>query len=109
MKKLLIAIIIIVVVVASFYLVYLFNREDLDRFNPLIEQEYVYAQITEAPEEANGRYKYTLTGFTGSGESKTVVFTTSIVLDSSTYVKVLAKGLYAESYEMVEEDDVPAN
>lgn len=106
MKKLFITLTILVVVISSFYL---FNRKDLDRFNPFIKQEYVYVQLNEAPENINGRYQYKLTGANESGKIKSVIFTTSTILDPSTYVKVLTKGLYTESYQIIEADDVPTN
>ncbi|WP_042401413.1 YxeA family protein [Geomicrobium sp. JCM 19037] len=88
---------------------YLFFRETVDRYNPLIEAEYVYVEIQGEPEEDNGRYKYSMQGVTEGNETKTVVFTTSTPLDHGTYVRVLAKGTFAEEYEFIEEEHMPVH
>ncbi|TSB47876.1 YxeA family protein [Alkalicoccobacillus porphyridii] len=104
MKKILISTTVVLILLASLYLIF---REEMDRFNPLVEKEYVYVQLDETPKEEDRRFRYTLTGMNESGESKTVSFTTSAILEEGTYVRVLAKGRYTENYEIVEADDVP--
>jgi uncharacterized protein (TIGR01655 family) len=95
-----------VVAIASTYLLF---REPLDRFNPLIEQEYVYVQVQNDPTDDNGRYKYREQGITQSGESKRVVFSTSTKLDQGTLLKVLAKGAYTKEYTFINEGEIPMN
>ncbi len=104
MKKILISCIVVVVVFASLYLLL---REPFDRFNPLIEQEYVYVEIQNEPADDNGRYKYREQGVTESGETKRVMFTTSTRLDQGTFLKVLAKGTYTQEYKFINEDEMP--
>ncbi|ABR50040.1 conserved hypothetical protein 1655 [Alkaliphilus metalliredigens QYMF] len=104
MKKILISCIVVVVVFASLYLLL---REPFDRFNPLIEQEYVYVEIQNEPADDNGRYKYREQGVTESGETKRVIFTTSTRLDQGTLLKVLAKGTYTQGYKLINEDEMP--
>ncbi|GAK04353.1 hypothetical protein JCM19037_2752 [Geomicrobium sp. JCM 19037] len=48
-------------------------------------------------------------GVTEGNETKTVVFTTSTPLDHGTYVRVLAKGTFAEEYEFIEEEHMPVH
>lgn len=104
MKKILFSCLVVVVVIASIYLLF---PEPFDRFNPLIEQEYVYVEVQNEPTDDNGRYKYREQGVTESGETKRVVFTTSIRLDEGTLLKVLAKGTYTEEYKLINEDEMP--
>ena len=104
MKKILISCIVVVVVIASIYLLF---PEPFDRFNPLIEQQYVYVEIKSEPSDDNGRYKYMEQGVTENGETKRVVFTTSIRLDKGTLLKVLAKGEYTQEYKFINEDEIP--
>ncbi|GAB2541546.1 MULTISPECIES: YxeA family protein [Gracilibacillus] len=103
-KKILISCLIVVVVIASLYLLF---REPFDRFNPLIEQEYVYVEVQDEPADDNGRYKYREQGVTESGETKRVVFTTSTRLDQGTLLRVLAKGSYTLEYQFINEDEMP--
>ncbi|HZH87898.1 MAG TPA: YxeA family protein [Chitinophagaceae bacterium] len=103
-KKILIS---CLVVVVSFVSLYFLFSEPFDRFNPLIEQEYVYVEVQNEPADDNGRYKYRERGVTESGETKRVVFTTSIRLDQGTLLKVLAKGNYTEEYKVINEDEMP--
>ena len=106
MKKILISCIVVVVVIASIYLLF---PEPFDRFNPLIEQEYVYVEIQSEPSDDNGRYKYKEQGVTEKGETKQVVFTTSTRLEEGTLLKVLAKGAYTQEYKLINEDEMPKN
>lgn len=106
MKKTLIASLVVVVVIASLYF---FAREPFDRFSPWIEQEYVYVEIQNEPTDDNGRYKYKEQGITEDGETKRVVFTTSTRLDTGTFVRVLAKGTYTETFTLINETDMPSN
>ena len=106
MKKILISCIVVVVVIASIYLLF---PEPFDRFNPLIEQEYVYVEVQHQPADDNGRYKYKEQGVTESGDTKQVVFTTSIRLEEGTLLKVLAKGAYTQEYKLINEDEMPQN
>lgn len=104
MKKTLITILVVVVVMASLYFL---AREPFDRFSPWIEQEYVYVEIQSEPSDDNGRYKYREQGITDSGDTKRVIFTTSMRLDQGTLLKVLAKGTYTEEYTIINEIDMP--
>ncbi|GAA0382208.1 YxeA family protein [Bacillus horti] len=106
MKKILISCLVAVVVMASLYFLL---REPFDRFNPLIEQEYVYVEVQEEPTDDNGRFKYREQGVTESGETKRVVFSTSTRLEQGTLIKVLAKGTYTVEYEFINEDEMPSN
>ncbi|MCK0469990.1 YxeA family protein [Halalkalibacter sp. APA_J-10(15)] len=101
----------IVLILASIVLLgmYAFMREDLDRFNPFMSKEYVYVEINEEPKEDNGRYKYRLTGTNEEGQSIRVTFTTSSILEEGTYLKVLAKGAYTQSWELVDESEMITN
>ncbi|WP_071394836.1 YxeA family protein [Bacillus tuaregi] len=104
MKKMILISCIVVVVIASIYLLF---PEPFDRFNPLIEQEYVYVEVQGEPADDNRRYKYKEQGVTESGKTKQVVFSTSIRLDQGTFLKVLAKGSYTVEYEFINEDEIP--
>lgn len=103
-KKIFIACLVVVVGIASLYVLF---REPFDRFNPLLDQEYVYVEVQDEPADDNGRYKYRERGVTASGDTKRVVFTTSVRLDPGTFVKVLAKGSHTVEYEFIHEDDMP--
>ncbi|GAK10816.1 hypothetical protein JCM19039_457 [Geomicrobium sp. JCM 19039] len=48
-------------------------------------------------------------GVTEGNETKRVVFTTSTPLDHGTYVRVLAKGTFAEEYEFIKEEHMPVH
>lgn len=106
MKKVIIFALVVVVVIASLYLLF---PEPFDRFNPLIEQEYVYVEVQDEPTNDNGRYKYREQGVTERGETKGVVFTTSTRLDQGTLLKVLAKGTYTVEYKFINENELPLN
>lgn len=106
MKKILISFGIVFVALAGLYLVF---REPFDRYNPLIEEEYVYVEIDEDPVEADRRFEYRLQGVTEDGDTKRVVFSTSVELDHGTFVRVLAKGSYTSSYTIIDEDDMPSD
>jgi len=105
MKKTLIFCLVLVVGIASLYF---FARESIDRFSPWIEQDYVYVEIQNEPTDDNGRYKYKEKGMTEDGETKRVVFTTSTKLDSGTFVRVLAKGTYTETFTLINESEMPS-
>lgn len=106
MKKILISCLAAVVVMACLYFLF---REPFDRFNPLIEQEYVYVEVQDEPADDDGRFKYREQGVTESGETKRVVFTTSTRLEQGTLLKVLAKGTYTAEYKFINEDEMPSN
>ncbi|UJW57295.1 YxeA family protein [Bacillus sp. A116_S68] len=106
MKKLLIATFGLIVILVGGYIVF---QETIDRFNPLLTKEYVYVEITNPPKDDNGRFRYQLTGMNEDGDSKNVSFTSSTVLDEGTYLKVLAKGAYAEAWEMIKQEDLPVD
>jgi uncharacterized protein (TIGR01655 family) len=103
-KKILFSFLVVVVIIASLYLGF---RETFDRFNPLIDQEYVYVEVQDEPADDNGRYKYREQGVTESGETKRVVFTTSTRLDQGTLLKILAKGTYTVEYKFINEEEMP--
>lgn len=104
MKKILTSCLIVALIIAGLYLLF---REPFDRFNPLIEEGYVYVEVQGEPTDDQGRYKYREQGVTESGATKGVVFTTSIRLDQGTLVKVLAKGAYTAEYKFINEDEMP--
>ncbi|GED16517.1 YxeA family protein [Aneurinibacillus migulanus] len=104
MKKWAVAALIIVILGALFIFT---SRDVVDRFNPLIKQEYVYVQINKPAEPDNGRFKYKLTGYNAEGKKKNVNFTASIELPKGTYLKVLAKGFYVQKWEEVKAEDIP--
>ncbi|GAK13123.1 YxeA family protein [Geomicrobium sp. JSM 1781026] len=108
-KKIIISCLAVIVTIVTIASLYLLFRETIDRFNPLMEQEYVYVEVREEPEDDDGRYRYREQGVTESGETKRVVFTTSTTLDQGTFVRVLAKGSYTEEYELIEEENMPRN
>ncbi|WP_164217462.1 YxeA family protein [Virgibacillus sp. YIM 98842] len=103
-KKILFSCLVVVVIIASLYLGF---RETFDRFNPLIDQEYVYVEVQDEPTDDNGRYKYREQGVTESGETKRVVFTASTRLEQGTLLKVLSKGTYTVEYKFINEDEMP--
>ena len=104
-KRVLISCVVGIVILAGSYIV---MREPLDRFNPLIKEEYVYVQVQAEPEDDNGRYKYREQGITENGEKKKVVFSTSTRLDQGTLLKVLAKGTYTADYKLIKEGEMPS-
>lgn len=104
MKKLIISCLVVIVAFAGLYFLV---REPFDRFNPLIEQEYVYVEVQTEPADDDGRFKYREQGITESGETKRVVFSTSTRLDPGTLVKVLAKGAYTADYTFITADEMP--
>ncbi|SEN92330.1 conserved hypothetical protein TIGR01655 [Amphibacillus marinus] len=105
MKKLLIAFVIVCSLLIASFMMF---RESLDRFNPFIEQEHVYVEIDNEPTDDDGRYKYSLRGYNVAGDSKRVTFTTSVRLEKGTYLKVWAKGAYTESWESIDEEELPS-
>lgn len=106
MRKIFISSLIAVVVMVSLYFVF---RESFDRFNPWMEQEYVYVELQEDPVDDDGRYKYREQGVTASGKEKSVVFSSSTRLEQGTLVKVLAKGSYTVEYQLIQEDEMPTH
>jgi len=106
LKKAIIIVAGAIVFIAGLYLVF---KEELDRFNPLYEKEYVYVQVNEPSEPENGRYKYQLTGYNEEGQEKKVTFTSSTDLEQGIYLRVLAKGGYTESWEFISEEELPSD
>lgn len=104
MKKGAVAALIIIILGALFYVTF---RDTIDRFNPLIPQEHVYVQINKPGEPDNGRFKYKVAGYNTEGKKKNVSFTASIELPKGIYLKVLAKGAYAQEWEEVKKEDIP--
>lgn len=104
MKKAIALLVITVVAVAGLYV---FFKEDLDRFNPLYEEEYVYVMINKPAEPDNRRFKYQLSGYNEEGKERKVRFSASVDLEQGTYLKVLAKGAFTKSWESVKEEDLP--
>lgn len=86
---------------------YFLLRESFDRFNPWLEEAYVYVVVENEPADDNGRYKYREQGVTAGGETKKVVFTASTRLAQGTHLKVLAKGTYTASYQPISADEMP--
>ncbi|MDQ0207297.1 YxeA family protein [Alkalicoccobacillus murimartini] len=106
MKKILISCLVLVVVITSLYF---FFRETIDRFNPMIAEEYVYVEVQGDPSDDDGRYKYNLKGINESNETKRVVFSTSTRLDQGTFVRVLAKGTHTIEYTLINRDEMPSS
>ncbi|KAF9137524.1 hypothetical protein BGX30_010142 [Mortierella sp. GBA39] len=96
----------LIIIILAVFLV-MSARDVVDRFNPLVPQEDVFVRIDKPAENDNGRYKYELTGYNSEGEKKKVIFTSSTQLPEGTYLKVMAKGAYTESYTKVKKEDVP--
>ncbi|MDQ1914060.1 YxeA family protein [Paenibacillus sp. GD4] len=95
----------VLVILAALFIV---NFKDvLDRFNPFITKEYVYVQINQSAEPDQGRFRYKLTGYNEESKEKKVNFTTSTELPNGTYLKVLAKGSYAQEWEKIKPEEVP--
>ncbi|GAB2318293.1 YxeA family protein [Alkalibacterium sp. s-m-22] len=93
-----------VLIVLSLLIGFLAFRDTVDRFNPFIEYEYVYATVNDEPEEVNGRYKYTLDGYNEDGNLQRIVFTSSLPLDQGTPLRVMAKGTHTDYYEILYEE-----
>ncbi|WP_128103134.1 YxeA family protein [Paenibacillus sp. DCT19] len=104
-KRIFISCLVGIVIISGLYF---FAREPFDRFNPWIEQQYVYVEVQDQPVDDDGRYKYKEQGVTESGETKRVVFSTSTRLEQGTFLKVLAKGTYTENYEFIDEGEIPS-
>ncbi|MDT0121992.1 YxeA family protein [Paenibacillus sp. RRE4] len=104
-KRLLISSLIGMVILAGLYI---FMREPLDRFNPWIQEQYVFVKVQGEPEDDDGRYKYREHGVTENGETKQVVFSTSSKLEQGTLVKVLAKGTYTADYTFIKVHEMPS-
>lgn len=104
MKKagIIVALLLVVIIGAYFGL-----REEIDRYNPLVAEEYVYVQINQQPVPENHRYRYKLNGFNAEGKEKKVTFTASTVLKEGTFLKVMAKGSYTKEWEQLASGDVP--
>lgn len=105
-KRILISCLVVIVMMTGLYI---FMREPFDRFNPMMKEEYVYVKVQSEPVDDEGRYKYREQGFTESGETKRVVFSTSTRLDQGTLLKVLAKGTYTADYKLIKENEMPSN
>lgn len=106
MRKIFVSILVAGIAILSLYFVF---REPFDRFNPWMEQEYVYVEVQEEPVDDEGRYKYREQGVTESGATKRVVFSASTRLEQGTLVKVLAKGSYTVEYQLIQEDEMPTH
>ncbi|MBG9783430.1 YxeA family protein [Shouchella lehensis] len=104
MKKIISVFLVLLIAIGSLYF---FSRETFDRFNPLLTEEYVFAEVQGEPSDDNGRYKYDLEGINESKETKRVVFSASTRLEPGTFVRVLAKGTYSKQYEMINESEMP--
>lgn len=94
---------VIVILVA---LIILNFKEEFDRFNPFITKEYVYVQINQSAEPDQGRFRYKLLGYNEESKKKNVNFTVSTELPKGTYLKVLAKGDYAQEWEKIKAEEV---
>jgi uncharacterized protein (TIGR01655 family) len=109
MKKPVIFILIALIVCSVLYISF---KRDLDQFNPLYKEQYVYAVINKpAGKEGKNewiRYRYNLTGYTGEGEKKNITFSSSKEQKPESYVRVLAKGAYTKEWIIVEEQVIPA-
>ncbi|KMK77699.1 YxeA family protein [Alkalihalobacillus pseudalcaliphilus] len=106
MKKAIISILILIVIIGSLYVLF---RETFDRFNPFISEDYIYVEVQDEdePKDDNGRFTYDLKGINENKETKRVVFSTSTQLEPGTFIRVLAKGMYAIEYTLISEDDMP--
>ena len=103
-KKTIVSIIVVITLVPTIYFTF---RDTFDRFNPWIEQEYVYVEVSEEPSDDDGRYEYREEGVTENGDTKRVVFTTSTELEHGTFLRVLAKGTHTVEYTFIAEEDMP--
>lgn len=103
-KKTVVSIFVVIIFIPIMYFTF---RETIDRFNPWIEEEYVYVEVKEEPIDDDGRFKYREEGVTENGETKRVTFTTSTVLDEGTFLRVLAKGTHTVEYIYITEEEVP--
>ena len=108
MKKFAILVLIVAVIGVGLYIAF---PKDLDRFNPLYKEEYVYAVINK-PGEPEGpaaliRSRYNLTGYTAQGKEKKITFSSGKNQEQGLYVKILAKGAYTKEWSFVKKEDVP--
>lgn len=103
-KKTVISIIVVIILIPIIYFTF---YETIDRFNPWIEEEYVYVEVKEEPTDDDGRFKYREEGITEKGETKRVIFTTSTRLKEGTFLKVLAKGAHTVEYIYITEEEMP--
>ena len=103
MKKPIIFILVAVIACAALYITY---KREFDQFNPLYEEEYVYAIINKPgkPEGKHIRYRYNLTGHTEQGQKKKITFSSSNEQEIGSYVKVLAKGAYTKKWAVIPKD-----
>ena len=110
MKKTVIFILVALITCSALYITF---KREFDQFNPLYEEQYVYAVVNE-PGKKEGknewiRYRYNLTGYTGEGKKKKITFSSSKEQKPGIYVRVLAKGAYTKEWIIVEEKVVPEN
>ncbi|MGR6541736.1 YxeA family protein [Paenibacillus tundrae] len=110
MKKIVVFVLTVLIVCSALYLTF---KREFDQFNPLYEEQYVYAVISE-PAKKEGknewiRYRYNLTGYTVKGEKKKITFSSSKEQNPEGYVRVLAKGAYTKEWILIEEDMIPEN
>lgn len=108
MKKTAALILIAAIICSGLYLTF---KRDLDQFNPLYKEKYVYAVINEAAAQEGKnewiRYRYNLTGYTAVGEKKEVTFSSSKKQEPGAYVRVLAKGDYTKEWILITKEAVP--
>lgn len=109
MKKLLLLIIGLGFIV---YVLPYILRGDLDRFNPFLEQKYVYAMAKGhgiPDQNYKGRYIYKLKGVDESGQENeyTVGVNSPNDFIKKTYLKISVQGRHVFSYEKILEKEIP--
>ncbi|MBE5107014.1 YxeA family protein [Bacillus thuringiensis] len=87
-------------------------RGDFDRFNPFLEQKYVYAVAKGygVPDQYHkGRYIYKLKGVDESGKENeyTVGVNTPNDFIEKTYLRIAVQGRHVFSYKKVLEKEIP--
>jgi uncharacterized protein (TIGR01655 family) len=97
----------IVILAVVFMLTNKATKQAVDRYSPFLTKEYVYVKIDQPGVLSNHRFEYELTGYNSEGRKEKVSFTASTELTKGTYLKVLAKGSYAEKYEMIKAEEIP--
>lgn len=110
MKKTMISLLIALVACSVLYITF---KRDLDQFNPLYKEAYVYVVINKPAEvevkHTGTRYRYNLTGYTEQGQKKKITFSSSTELDPNRYVEVLAKGAYTKKWNLIQKEEIPAH
>ncbi|CDQ38093.1 MULTISPECIES: YxeA family protein [Virgibacillus] len=93
---------------AGLLIMQLFSNEVTDRFNPLVPKKEIYVQVNkEGTALSPGGYNYTLTGFDKDGRKKEVTFYASGELRKDAYLRIFTKGKYIETWEEVQQQDIP--